>query len=133
MPANNAFNAISTPSLTVNNINLPIVPNSLSYTEGLGEQNVRAQSSGGGGVSVIVAQNVESSLSMVKAEVENTAANIEFLRQVKTNIGANVVAFFDARVGFTRTIQQATLSNDYEVGLGADTPISIEFKGAPAV
>lgn len=133
MAINNSINALSTPTLTVDNVVLPIVPNSLVYTEGFGEQDVRTQSSGGGSVSLVISRNVETSYSMVQCQVENTQANIEFLRAIKANTNFHVVSFFDSRVGYTRTLQQALLTSNYEVGLGADTAISIEFKGSSAV
>lgn len=125
---------ISTPTVVVDGVNLAIVPNSLMFTEGFGEQDVKVQSSGGGQVQPIVTLDVTTSLSRVAMQVVNTAANIQQLRQIKSDsANFHVVSFFDNTVGFIRTVQQAILTSDYEVGLGADTPISIEFKGAPSV
>lgn len=125
---------ISTPTVVVDGIVLAIVPNSLSFTEGFGEQDVKVQSSGGGQVQPIITRDVSTALSRVQMQVVNTAANIDQLRTIKSAVDSfHVVAFFDDRVGFIRTVQQAIMTSDYEVGLGADTPISIEFKGAQAV
>jgi hypothetical protein len=129
----NDFYRIATPTVTIDNVVFAIVPNTFTYTEGLGEQNVRPQSSGGGSVTITVATNVETCFSSVKFSVENTQVNIEALRRVKSTSSFHVIAFFDNKLGFTRTVQQAVLTNNYDVGLGADTPISLEFMGAPAV
>ena len=131
--AYNVYNTISTPTLTIDNTVMPIVPNSASYTEGGGEQTVRTQSAGGGSVAMVLSENVEESFSMLQCQVENTQANIEFLRQIKLSKTPHVVSISDSRTGFTRTMQQAILTLNYEVGLGADTNIPIEFKGAAVV
>lgn len=127
------YSAISTPTVTINNVVMSIVPNSAAYSEGLGEDNVRAASNGGGSISVVVAKDAEKFLSMLKFQFENTFQNIEYIKSVKASFAFNVVSFFDSKTGFIRTMQQAILTTDYEVGLGSDTPISIEFKGAPVV
>lgn len=123
--------AISTPTIVVNNIVLPIVPNSAVYTEGQGEQNYRAQSAGGGSVQGVYSDNAESKFSTFKCSVFNTAENINFLRAIKANGNNNAITITDT--GFSRSITQAALTNNYEVNLGADTTVDIEFSGLPAV
>lgn len=124
--------AIAVPSVTVDNTILPIMPNSVIYTEGFGEQTVRVQSSGGGSVQQVVSTNLETALSSFKCTVLNTVANINFIRQIKSTGAPHVVTWFDSGVGFTRTMEQAVLVNDYEVNLSSDGNIALEFKGTAA-
>lgn len=126
-------NVLATPTVMIDNIAYDIVPNSFKYTEGFGEQIVRTQSSGGGQVSTVVARNVETSKSKVSFSLEPTQVNIENIRTVKASLDRHVITAFDNRIGFTRTFQQAVLINDYEVNLGSDTSIDLEFEGAPAI
>ena len=122
-------------AVQVNNNTVAIIPNTLAYTEGKGEQTIRAASAGGGQVEQIYANNVESNFSMVKFELPATVENIELAREWKSNANANLVQLAgstpEGRV--TRTFSQAALLSDYEVPLGSDTNISIEFKSNPAI
>lgn len=124
-------NAISTPSVTVNNIAIAIVPNSVTYTEGLGEQTTRTQSAGGGSVQVVYSQNAESKLSMIRFELINTAENIALIRQWKANTNNNAISITDT--GFTRTFTNASINSNYEVNLGSDTTIALEWMSNPAI
>jgi len=122
-------------AVQVNNNTVAIIPNTLAYTEGKGEQTIRAASAGGGQVEQIYANNVESNFSMVKFELPATVENIELAREWKSNANANLVQIAgstpEGRV--TRTFSQAALLGDYEVPLGSDTNIAIEFKSNPAI
>lgn len=128
-----ASRAISTPSVIINNIPIGIVPNSLKYTEGLGEQIMRTQSAGGGSVDVVYSLDAESLMSTVSFELINTNENIDLARLWKTNENNNAISFVDSRTGFTRNFANMALTSNYEVNLGADTTISVEFKGDRAV
>jgi hypothetical protein len=127
---------ISSPSVIVNNEPVAIVPNSVAYTEGKGEQNIRAASVGGGSVEQVFSQNVETNFSMVKFEIFNDANSIELARLWKTNLNRNVVQIAGkAPDGSTlqRTFQNAAILNDFEVSLGSETTIELEFKSDAAV
>lgn len=131
--ATNSFYAISTPAIVVDNTNISIVPNTAAYKEGFGEQQVRAQSNGGGSVSLVVARDITTALGFFTCQVENTAENIRFFRAIKAALTPHVVAWFDNTVGYSRTLEQAVMTNDPDIGLGADTPFTVEFKGAQTV
>lgn len=123
--------AISTPSVIVNNLPTLIVPNSLKYTEGLGEQNMRTQSSGGGTVDIVYSDNAQSKMSKVTFDVINTSDNIALVRQWKTNLNQNAISIIGT--GFSRNFSNMALTSNYEVTLGADTVIALEFMGNAAV
>ncbi len=129
---------LANPQVVVNNLSIAIKPNSLAFTEGFGEQLVRAASAGGGSVVQILADNIEDNFSDVKFAVDPTIENIDNARVWKANPGTNVVSVTgtltdgtDTRT-FSRTFTKASLINNYEVPLGADTSIDLEFKSEPA-
>ena len=123
--------ALVNPAVNVNNISIAIVPNSFTYTEGKGEQVVRVQSAGGGSVQSVLSQNVETNLSMVKFEMFPTADNIAAILSWKNNGNQNAISA--TANGFTRSFTNATLTNNYEVALGSDTKIQVEFHTDAAV
>jgi hypothetical protein len=125
--------AISTPSVIVNNLPISIKSNSLKYTEGLGEQIMRTQSAGGGSIDVVYSDNAETKMSKVSFEMINTSENIASIRQWKTNLNQNAISIVDQQSGFTRNFASMALTANYEVTLGADTTISVEFMGNAAV
>ena len=121
--------------VTVNNVPVAIMPNSLVYTEGLGEQIIRAASAGGGQVEQIYSNNIESNFSMVNFAIPATVDNIAAAREWKANRNQNVVTVQGQTPegSVTRTFTQAAILNDYEVALGSETDIPVEFKANPAV
>lgn len=126
---------VSNAAVTVNNNVIAIVPNSLAYTEGFGEQTVRAASAGGGQVEQIFSSNIETSFSMVKFDLPATVENIALAREWKAAANQNLVQIAGRTVdgNVTRTFTQAALLTDYEVALGSDTNISVEFNANPAI
>ncbi len=126
---------LADPLVTVNNIPVAVIPNSVSYTEGKGEQSLRAASLGGGQVEQVYANNIESNFSMIQFSIPSTKDNIEVARAWKTNRNQNVVQIQGRTPegSITRTFTQAAILNDYEVPLGSETDIAIEFKSNPAV
>ena len=50
---------LANPLVAVNNDPVPVTPNSVMYTEGLGEQTIRAATLGGGQVQPIFSRNIE--------------------------------------------------------------------------
>jgi hypothetical protein len=116
-------------TVIVNNETVGIIPNSLSWTEGFGEQAVRAVSIGGGKTEQVFANDLETNYSKVSFELPTTVGNTDLAREWKTNTNANVVSVMaenaDGRV--VRTFTQAALTADYEVETGPDANIAIEF------
>lgn len=126
---------LSDATLMVNNEVWAIVPNSLVFTEGQGEQSIKAASVGGGAVEQVFSNDIESAFSMVKCELYATVDNIENTRSVKANLNNNVVQVFGQTVdgSMTRTFTKAALLGEVEKALGTDTTIAIEFKANPAI
>lgn len=121
--------------VAVNNDPVAVIPNTVSFTEGLGEQKVRAASAGGGQVEQIYSNDIESNFSTIMFEIPATVENIAKARQWKSNKNQNVIQIVGQTPegSVTRTFTQAAILNDYEVKLGSETNIEIEFKSNPAV
>lgn len=120
------------PTIVVNNATVAIKPNSFSYKEGFGERNVRVASTGGGGRSIVTTENVETQMGSCKFTLYTTADNIAAVRSWLANGSANMVEASD-RSGWSRTFQQAIITNDPDLNLGVDGEIEVEFMSNPAV
>ena len=129
---------LANPQVTVNNVAFAIKPNSLAFTEGFGEQIVRAASAGGSLAVQVLADNVEDNFSDCKFSLDNTIENIELARVWKSAPGQNgiivtgTVTNGTSSQNFRRAFNKASLMNNYEVPLGADVSIDLEFKSDPA-
>jgi len=121
---------ISDPSIVINNVAVAIVPNSVEFDEGFGEQDVLVQSAGGGSLQQVYANNVETNLGMVKFQMRSTTQNIELVRGWKANGNRNVVVITAKTDDGTlaRSYTQAAITNNYTVKLAADGVIDVEFK-----
>lgn len=122
---------ISDAVIDINNESVGIVPNTLVFTEGLGEQKVLAVSEGGGRVSQVFANDLESSFGLVKFEIRSTAKNIALARSWKAKGNTNVViiAGEDSEGDdFIRTFTQASVTGNYEVNIATEGTIAIEFQ-----
>ena len=127
---------LSDVTLMINNEVVPVEPNTVVYTEGKGEQKMRAASVGGGAIEQIFSQDVEGSLSKVTVDIPAIIDLIEKARQWKSNLNANLVQLMGSTPDgktLTRTFTQAAVLNDYEVALGSETSISLEIMSNPAI
>ena len=127
-----AQKGIANAAIEIGNTLVSIVPNTCTYDEGGGEQSVKAQANGSASAEVVIFDNAESKLSMIKFSVFPTIENIEFFRSVKYG-GQTTVRLFDQDTGFTRTMVGAYLVNNYEIALQSDGNIPLEFSGTPVV
>ena len=122
---------LANPTVVINNQSVMVVPNSVKFIEGLGEQKVEPQSAGGTSIQAVYAEDVSTRVSSFSFELANTEAHIALCRQWKLNGNNNVIlATGDT---FTRTFTNMAFTSNYDVPLGADTNISVEFMGNPAV
>lgn len=126
---------LSDATLMANNEAVGIIANSLKYTEGFGEQKMRAASIGGGKVEQIFSNDVETSFSSLMFELPATPENIALARSWKANGNQNAfqIAGSTPEGEVTRTFTQAAILNDYEVAIGSETTIPIEIKSNPAI
>lgn len=128
--------ALADPTIVVNNEPVAIVPNSVKFTEGDGEQTMRAASTGGGGLEQVYSDNLEGKFSMVSFAVFNDIQTVEDVRAWKKNRNLNVVVLTgttpDGKT-LRRTFNKAAILNNIEIALGSDTQIDIEFSSNAAV
>ena len=122
---------ISDAGVVVNNVGVNIMPNSLSYDEGFGEQTVTVQSAGNGKISTVYANDVETNVGMVKFSMKSTIENIALARKWKSNGNRNAVAVIAQTPdgNLTRNFSGMALVNNYEVQLSADGVMDLEFRG----
>lgn len=122
---------INDPVVEVNNDVVGVVPNSVSYDEGLGEQQIKPVSEGGGRSSQVFANDIESNYAMVRISVRPTIANIELVKSWKLNRNNNTISISaDDGQGndMQRVFTRATLAQNYDVPLTTDGDISLEFQ-----
>ena len=121
---------ISDPSIVVNNVGVRVVPNTVGYTEGFGDQEVLVESGGNGDIEQVFSDNVETNIGMIKFSLRATTRNIELARGWKVNKNRNTITMTATTDDGTvnRTFAKAVLVNDYEVGLAADGTLELEFK-----
>lgn len=123
---------LSDASLLINNEVVPYVPNTLAFTEGFGEQTVRAAVIGNGKVEQVYSRNAETAVGRVKFELHTTPDNVKLARQWKSRGNRNVVQIVgitDDGEEITRTFSASAVTNDYEVQIGSETTIEIEIMG----
>ena len=121
---------LSTPTLIINNQPIYIVPNSAAYTEGFGEQQVKTQSAGGGSIQSVYVDNAETKFSTFKFSLFPTSDNIAAARSWKANGNSNAVSMTGQNengIYFTRSFQHSALVSNFEVGLGADKTLDLEW------
>ena len=126
---------LSDATVLVNDEVVAIIPNTLKFTEGLGEQNVRAASVGGGAVEQVYSNDVETALSKVMFDLPTTPTNVKLARTWKSNKNQNVVAIAGktAEADLTRTFTQAAMTNDPEIEISSEGVINVEFMSNAAI
>ncbi|MCH9735870.1 MAG: hypothetical protein K0U78_15180 [Actinomycetia bacterium] len=129
--------AISDPSVVINNEPIGIAPGTVKYTEGFGESNIRAQSTGNGNVTQIFSRDVTTNFSTVKISLYNDIKSINLARSWKALLNENLITVtgVDTQTGesITRTFPSAAVMNDYEVEFSSDAMFELEFKSLPAL
>lgn len=120
--------------ITINNDVIAYVPNSASFTEGLGEQQILAQSEGGGRTSQVFANDLESNFAKITLDLRTTVKNIERAKGWKQNANRNVINISGVDTNgndVVRSFTKAALVNDYDVKLQAEGTIELEFMSDP--
>ena len=118
--------ALSTPTLVVNNVVIAYVPGTLTFTEGNPEKKIRIQTGGGGSIDRVSSIDVTTKFSDVKFQLLNTAYNIDLVKTWVNNDFNNAISITDS--GLTRHGSNAAIINKYEVSTGVDGKIDVEFQ-----
>lgn len=122
---------LTNPVLEINNLPTFIVPNSLSYKDGFGEQTVSTQVAGNT-IQTVYSDNAESKIGFLKFSLHPTPQNVELVRGWKVNKDRNAATISGAG-GFSRSFNNLAVTNDVEVNLGSDATIDVEMMGDPAI
>lgn len=124
------MSALSVPGIVVNNVPIKIVPNSFKFKMGKGEINVRAASSGGGGVESVHTEDAEDKIGMMSWSMYVDEETIKLVAGWKSNIGTNFIA---AQQPNTAPLSGSKMSmtNDPDFEASADGVVEIIFKGNP--
>ena len=117
-------------TVVVNNEVVGTVPGSVEIDEGLGEQDMKAVSIGGGKVEQLYVEDVETKFGECKFEMYVTPEGIELARSWKVNKNRNVAQFVGstAEGTVTRTYTQAALTENYKIPVSPDGTMEIRFK-----
>lgn len=127
-----ALKTLSNPQIEVNDQTIAIVPNSLSYKKGKGDKDVKAQSAGGQSIEVVVTENAETFISMVKFKLYNTAVNFNLVDQWIDNVpDGNTIRLSEGEI--TESFRSMIVTTEPERIVGADGELEIEFKGQPVL
>lgn len=118
--------SLSTPTLIINNVSVPYIAGTLTFTEGTPEKKVRTQTGGGGTIQRVFSIDVTTQFSDIKFQLLDTATNIELALSWVKNDFNNSVSITDSNI--TRYGSNAGVTNKYEVTTGIDGKIDIEFQ-----
>ncbi|MGR3179832.1 MAG: hypothetical protein ACUZ8E_17470 [Candidatus Anammoxibacter sp.] len=129
-----AVNALSNPTIEVNDITIRILPNTLSYKLGKGDVNVRAQSAGGNSVESVFTEDAETKISMVKFSMTVTDVNRDLVESWQENRfqGGNTIRFSEKTSTKPLSFAGMVVMTDPEYSVGADSTVEIEFEGDAA-
>ena len=120
----------SVPTVVVNDIPYPIVPNTVKHKAGLGETKVNSASVGGGAVEIVVSEDAETKVSMVKFKMFTERKNEDAVKLWKQTNGANTVILTQpGEKPLSGTFMSVV--NDPEWEDSAEGQTEIEMAGAP--
>ena len=125
-----SFRTLSNPSVVIQNETIAIIPNSLSFKIGSGDKEVKAQSAGGGSIEVVVSENAETMISMVKFKLFNTAGNLQRVKDWSV-LFSETITLSDPN-GINESFRDMVVTTEPERSIGADGDLEIEWKGAPS-
>lgn len=118
--------------VSINNIAIPIVPNSLKIDLGLGEQNVKATGGGGGNSETVYFEDASTNIGCVKFEMYSTKLTLEFHQDWKALTNANFIQVID-KSGVSTSFPFMAHTNRVEIEIGSDKTVPIEFEGGVAI
>ncbi len=124
--------AVVNPQIIINNIGVRYVPNSLDVDLGLGEQSVKALAGGGGTVSTVFFNNIESNIGIVKFDLYSVNITAIFIQDWKTLGNANTIQV-QGEGDTVFSFQFMALTNRVDFMIGNEKQTSFEFQGNPAI
>lgn len=125
-----AVAGLSSPVIEVNDVPIAFAPNSLSYKLGKGDKTVKAQQTGGN-IEIVIYENAETKVSMVKFKMLNTKDNFDLTKGWTTNISGNAIRVSEGEM--TESFRHMVVTAEPEYMIGADGELEIEFMGTPVL
>ncbi len=123
----------SNPQVSINNVPILIMPNSLKIKVGKGSTKVRAQSAGGNSTVPVVTQDKSTQIGEVKFDMAVIITNMELASTWKDNLDQNVITISQAGISTPIVYQNMAMVNDPDYEASADGKFSLEFMGQPAI
>lgn len=123
------MNGLTLPTIEINGVTMPLVPNSAIYIKGDGRTEVKAATVGGGtAIPVFLADKTEA-VGCVKFKIYPTAEAINVVEDARESGNDNVVLLTDQ--GFSKTSNNMKVgTEDIEYELGVDAEIEVICKGS---
>lgn len=127
-------NALSNPTVEVNDQVISILPNTLTYKRGAGDVNLRTQSAGGDSIEAVITENAETKISTVKFSLTLTDTNLAYVRSWQQNTfdGGNTIRISGRTMTTPLSFTGMCIIADPEYSVGADSSVEVEFMGDPA-
>jgi len=120
-------------AVLVKNQQIAYEADSLSWSDGFGEYNIRNAVAGGGETEQVFSQDLATKFGMVKLSLPSTPENEANKRTWKANLNNNVVELIGPPgSGFTKIFTQAAIMGDPETNAATDGSIELEFRSNPA-
>ena len=126
-----ALLTLANPTVEVNDAPISIIPNSLSFKKGQGDKTVKAQSAGGNAIEVVISENAETKVSMVKFKMFNTKENFDMINAWTDNINGNTIRLSEGEL--VESFRTMVVTSEPERMIGADGEAEIEFMGTPVL
>ena len=109
-------------------------PDSLEFTGGKGEYNIRNAVVGGGLTEQVFSEDIKTKYSTFKINLPTTIANVAIVRKLKNNLNQNTLEVNGVVEGetFAQIFTQAALITDPPTKLATEGSIELEFRTNPA-
>lgn len=121
---------LSAPKVQINGQTVKIIPGSVEVDAGLGERKVRAVSSGGNSVDMVVGVDVEQMVVAVKLSLAHTAENLRLVEKLSDDANRGIPATMKIiEQTKQRAFQQMYLTNKPTAKYEAEGAIDLEFAG----
>lgn len=125
---------LSNPTIEINDQVISIVPNSYESKPGIGDLNARSQSAGAGQAQLVVTENAETKMGMVKFQIYNTDENLALLDtwlQNSRQSGGNTIRASESNSTTVEVFTGAVITTEPTRPRGADVAMDIEFYANP--
>lgn len=122
---------LSNPTVEVDDDVISIIPNSLSYKEGSGDTQVKAESGGGNSIVTIVTENAETKISMCKFKLSNTEEHLNQIKEWKASNDDGGVTISLSEGAIQVAFREMILTVEPERTVGADGELEVDFQGPP--